>query len=146
MKETRQQRRARERAEAKAASRPGPNPTAGRQDRQPPGLRQVGSIATDDVVEVRLRRIVEEIVDEQDPDGHIAVTWAVEWGIRDGSWGIEDGGAKLQELIDALLADLRNAANGGTVPIEWTIEGDRLDGQSPEAAIEATGVTLPPTT
>ena len=146
MKETRQQRRARERVEAKAASRPGPNASAGGQDRQPPGFRSIGSVAATDVVEVRLHRIVEEIVDDQDPDGYVAVTWGVEWGIRDGSWGIEDSGSDLRELVDGVVADIRRSANGRAVPFQWTIEGDHLDGQTPEAAIESAGITLPATT
>ena len=145
MKETRQQRRARERAEAKTASRPGPNASAGGQDRQPAGFRPIGSVSATDVVEVRLQRIVEEIVD-QDPDGYVAVTWGVEWGIRDGSWGIEDSGSEPRELVDGVVADIRKSANARTVPLQWTIEGDHVDGQTPEAAIESAGITLPATT
>ena len=139
MTESRQQRRARERAEAKAARRstrpgtPSPAPAA-----EALGLRRPR------VLEVELTRLV----DDDAEDGDDPVTWHAEWALRDDSVATEDSGQDLGELIDGVTEDA--AAQWGSrydLTIEWELNSaDRLpEGQTIEGIIEGLGVTLPRT-
>lgn len=127
MSESRQQRRARERAAAKAASglgpRSGPAPAAA---------------AVPRVLEVELNRYV---MDGNDSDD---VSWTATWGLRGGDVGVEDNGEDLRDLVDAVLADVR-AWPGGDLRIKWTIGGDAPRGQTVEDVIAAMNITLPST-
>lgn len=125
MSESRQQRRSRERAEAKAASRPGPTPAG-----EP--------VRTSRVLEVELDRIAG---DEDDPD---YVAWAATWGLREDSVGHEDSSENLSKLVEAILHDAR--ASWGEryeLRIEWIVGGDAPAGRTVDDAIAATGITLP---
>lgn len=146
MKETRQQRRARERAEAKAATRPGPNPPP--EPDASPASPPIGTIASDDVVEVTLTRMVEHDLDNltADTDGS-GIFWHTEWALRDSFWSIDcDGDKDLETAIRDVVDHIQETSPGPGLPIEWDVGGDRVDGQSPETAVAAAGVTLPAST
>ena len=146
MKETRQQRRARERTEAKAVNRPGPNPPS--QPTPSPATDPIGTIASDDVVEVTLTRMVENAPEGFTEDSDDSGTfWHTEWAVRDGIWSIGgDSDEDLETAVREVVDQIRLASPGAGVPIEWDITGDRVDGQSPEAAVAAAGVPLPTST
>ncbi|WIX76641.1 hypothetical protein QRX50_35030 [Amycolatopsis carbonis] len=121
MTESRQQRRARERAELKA-SRPGLSARPTR------------------VVEVVLRRGV----DDSDPDDPY-ISWGAEWAVRDSSEGVEDQEEDLAVLVQHIVEDLQAMAQRYTVRLEWTLEGDPSEGMTIAEAVAAAGVTLPRT-
>lgn len=123
MSESRQQRRARERAEAKAANRRGPAPRP-EEHRRP------------HVLDVELSRFV----DDEEPD---YVTWAAEWGLRGGAMGIEADSEDLQEIVDAVLEEAETWTDQFDLRIEWTLGGDAPEGQTVEQAVAATGIKLP---
>ncbi len=131
MSESRQQRRARERAEAKAASRPGLN-----LDSAPVASPQPAAQQRAVVLEVDLGRYVAR----DDPSD---VTWAATWGLRDASVGTEDSTEDLAELVRIILEDAQPLGDQYDVRIEWTLRGDPADGQAVADAIAAAGVTLP---
>lgn len=122
MTESRQQRRARERAERKAATRPGLN--------LPPPPRRPG------VADVELHRMV----DDEDPTW---MGWHAEWGIRGQSVGVEDSAPDLAAIVAGVLDDLRSYRRWDIVRIEWSLGGDKPPGQTVADAVAAAGVTLP---
>ena len=132
MGESRQQRRARERAEAKAADRTGRHPVPV-EAAAPDGD---GVSRPSQVLDVALYRFV----DPDDPDG---VTWSAEWGLRDEEVGVEDNSESLQEVVDAVLQDARELVADYDLQIAWEIDGDPPRGQTVKDAIATLGVTLP---
>lgn len=93
------------------------------------------------VLEVALDRIVVDDADDPDP-----VTWSATWGLREDSVGHEDSSENLPELIEAILDDARTSWGGRyELRIEWTLGGDVPEGHTVEAAVAATGATLPST-
>ncbi|SFW11459.1 hypothetical protein [Amycolatopsis australiensis] len=129
MSETRQQRRARQRREAKDATRPGP---------RPPAASGGTAAKRERIIDVELNRTLFD-----DDPADVYVSWHAEWGIRDDSTGTEDSSEDLAELVAAVLEDLRSMAEHNTVRVEWTIGGDPPEGSTIEAEIAALGVTLP---
>lgn len=129
MSESRQQRRARERREAKAATRPGPNIT--------PAAPESLGVKRERVVDIELYRTV------FDDPGETYVSWGAEWGLRDDSVGTEDSNENLAELIDAILEDLRPLAERYTLRLEWDLDGDPPEGKTVADAVAEWGVTLP---
>lgn len=128
MSESRQQRRSRERAEAKTARRPGPASTT-------------ETARPSRVLEVALDRIV--VDDAADPD---PVSWSAAWGLREDSVGHEDSSENLPELIEAILDDARTSwGQRYELRIEWIVGGDAPEGQTVDDAVAATGSTLPST-
>ncbi|MGH3503946.1 MAG: hypothetical protein ACRDQA_24080 [Nocardioidaceae bacterium] len=134
MSESRQQRRARERVERKATTRPGPDirPVAVEQHMTEPTRKER-------VLEVALTRDV-------DPDDPEQVAWAAEWGLQDDDVGIEDTNEDLQELVDAITEDARSQwADRYDLTIEWTLDGDRPAQGSIAEAVAQSGIILPTT-
>uniref|UniRef100_UPI003F496B6E hypothetical protein n=1 Tax=Amycolatopsis sp. CA-096443 TaxID=3239919 RepID=UPI003F496B6E len=132
MSESRQQRRARERREAKDATRPGPNsPAAPQEDR---GAKR------ERVVDIELYRLVIAY-----SPAEVEVSWSAEWGLRDDGIGTEDSSEDLAELVDAVLEDLRPLAERYTLRLEWELGGDPPKGKTLEEAVAEWGVTLPET-
>ena len=142
MAESRQQRRARERAEAKAARRPLPPGTPG--PRSAPSAAAAPAPRGQGVLEVELTRFC----DADAEDGEEPVTWHAEWGLQGDSVGTEDSSTDVSELIDGVVEDA--AAQWGSqydLTVEWELSaGDRLpEGQTIEGIINGLGVTLPHT-
>lgn len=127
MTESRQQRRARERAEAKAATRPGPN-------RAPAMPAAAGQPL---VVEADLDRFE---MDANDPSD---VAWSAEWGLRGDDVGIEDHSDDLQELVDSFLEECQQWITDDDLQIVWNLGGDRPEGRTIEDEIANAGITLP---
>jgi hypothetical protein len=127
--ESRQQRRARERKEAKLARRPpAPVPEAS------------ASTSNKRIIDIELNRIV---LDDDPSD--IYVAWAVEWGIRDDSVGTEDNSEDLAELVEGVLSDLRSMAEDYELELEWIVGRDPPAGKTISAEIADLGVKLPST-
>ncbi len=128
MEESRQQRRARERAEAKSARRAQPpqTPTSA----VPPTKRP-------QVLEVELSRFYFPD-DEEEP-----VSWAATWGLRDSSVGTEDSNEDVQQLIRDILEDSRQWTDRYDLTIEWELSGDSPPGKSIEDVLAELGVALP---
>ena len=99
MAESRQQRRARERAETKAARRPLPPGTP--EPRPAPSAAAGPGTEAARVLEVELTRFC----DADAEDGEEPVTWHAEWGLQGDSVGTEDGGTDVSELIDGVVED-----------------------------------------
>lgn len=118
MGETRQQRRARERAAAKAARGPGANF---------PPLEIV----------VELFRYADE-----DDDGPYA-WWVAQWAPRDSGVGTEDSNEVLEELVASVLEDCRSWMTRYDVRLEWVVDGDAPGGRTMAEAVREAGVTLP---
>ncbi len=108
MSESRQQRRARERAEQKAASRPGPNqPSPPAEQIVPKKPRVIGT---------ELRRNVDDSPPEpgEPPEW---VDWSCEYGLRDESVGIDDSGnPNLEDVINGVLDYARQWSTATTSP------------------------------
>jgi hypothetical protein len=83
--ESRQQLRARERREAKEATRPGP---------RIPEAPETAAVKQDRVVEVEPNRIVFD-----DDPAEVYVSWHAEWGLRDSSVSTEDSSEDLAALV-----------------------------------------------
>lgn len=97
MSESRQQRRARERAEAKG-SRPGPRLT-------PSPVLVSGAPRTPQVLEVDLGRYVAL-------DDPTYVSWVATWGLREDSVGTEDSSEDLAELVSGIVEDAGEQRRG----------------------------------
>lgn len=119
--ESRQQRRARERSEVKAATRPGVRTLPKREL----------------IIDVELHRGM------HDDSYGIYVSWYAEWGVRDDSSGVEDSSEDLAELVEGILEDARRWADRYSVRLVWTLEGDEPDGKTIADAVAELGVTLP---
>lgn len=127
MSESRQQRRARERAAAKAARRPAT-----------PSQVPVPAPRRSHVLEVALSRFYFPD-DEEEP-----VSWAAEWGLRDDPVGTEDNNEDVRQLIEDLLEDARRQwADRYDLSIEWELSGDAPRGKSVQDVLTELGVTLP---
>lgn len=130
MSESRQVRRARERAEAKAARRP-PQPEVER------------------TIEVELRRHVEDPADyisdpdelEHEPDGW--GTWGAEWWVKGSSQSTAHSDGELQKLIDSISESLTKWGDHYIFQLHWTLQGDPPEDGTLEDAIAETGVVLP---
>ncbi|MGH8420787.1 MAG: hypothetical protein ACRER3_00335 [Pseudomonas fluorescens] len=129
MTESRQQRRARERKEAKLARRPA-SPPPGTPDPEPRNR----------IIDIQLSRIVLD----DDPDD-IYVAWAAEWGIRDDREGTEDNSQDLTQLVEWIRADLRPMAERYELKLEWFVGGDAPEGKTVWDEIARLGVQLPST-
>lgn len=103
MKEPRRQRRARERAEAKAARRAQPPPAAV----SPPAPSRRPR-----VLEVQLSRFY--FPDDEDEP----VSWSAEWGLRDDSVGTEDSNEDVHQLIRDIIEDARRWTDRYDLTIE----------------------------
>lgn len=133
--ESRQQRRARERAEQKATSRPGPNQPS------PPAEQAVAKRPW--VIDAELRRNVDDSPPEpgEPPEW---VDWSCEYGLRDESVGIDDfGNPDLKDVIEGVLEYARQWSDRYDITIEWTVDGDPPTGGTVKDAIAALGVELP---
>jgi hypothetical protein len=131
MNESRQQRRARERAEAKAARRAQPP--------QDPAAAAVAPARRPHVLEVQLSRFSFPD-DEEEP-----VTWSAQWGLRDDAVGTEDGNEDVQQLIYDIIEDARRWTDRYELSIEWELSGDAPHGKTVEDVLSELGVTLPET-
>ena len=114
--ESRQQRRARERAKRKGATRTGPHHQLPLSDPHPLNAT-AGDIQRTRVLDVELYRFV-------DPDDPAYMSWSAEWGMRDDSQGGEDSNENLQKLVNAVIEDARHWTNQFDLRIEWTLNGD----------------------
>jgi len=129
MNESRQVRRARERAGAKSAQRPA-LPTVAR------------------TILIELSRYAEDSADyvsvdglNDEPDEY--VSWHATWGLEDSSVGTEHSDAALQELVDTITDDLARRGEHYSFELKWILQGDPLaDGTLHDAVTEA-GVDLP---
>ncbi|MFE3758830.1 hypothetical protein ACFXO9_31385 [Nocardia tengchongensis] len=132
MNESRQQRRARQRAEQKATTRPGP-----RRDQPPLTAKQPH------VIVASLHRNV----DDSEPEpGEPAewVDWSCEYELRGERVGIDDSGnPDLHDVVNGVLDYARQWSDRYDITIEWTVDGDPPEGGTVEDAIAALGVTLP---
>lgn len=128
MEESRQQRRARERAERKAAHRS--------QSPQTP-TSAIAPTKRPHVLEVELSRFYFPD-DEEEP-----VSWAATWGLRDNSVGTEDSNEDVQQLIGDIVEDARRWTDRYDLTIEWELSGDSPPGKSIEDVLEELGVALP---
>ena len=127
MSESRQQRRARERAEQKTASRPGPRVQQS----------SAAAVRRPHVVVASLNRFV----DDEDPDW---VCWSCEYELRGESVGIDDSGnPDLHDVVNGVLDYARRWSDRYDITIEWTVDGDPPEDGTVEDAIAALGVTLP---
>jgi hypothetical protein len=116
MDETRQQRRARERAEAKATRR-GTTVTA--------GLPQVTYVV--------------DVSETHDDDEH---GWIAEGGIEDESSGVEfEWSESLAELLDDVRYEVDQWRNRYEVTVRYTLDGDG-DDEAMQAAARREGVEL----
>jgi hypothetical protein len=140
MAESRQQRRARDRAEAKAARRslpPGaPGPTSAPPAAPAPKRQHV--------LEVELTRFD----DDDAEDGEDPVAWHAEWALQGDDVATEDSGTDVSELVNGVVEDA--AAQWGSrydLTIEWKLNaGDPLpEGQTIEGILIGLGVALPRT-
>lgn len=129
MKETRQQRRARERAERKAARR-------GHGTSTPRTAPAPVPPKSPHVLEVQLSRF--HFPGEEEP-----VTWSAEWGLRDDSVGTEDSNEDVQQLVNDIVEDARRWADRYDLTIEWTLSGDTPRGKTIEDILRELSVTLP---
>lgn len=128
MKESRQQRRARERAEAKATRPPQP-PAAATGAPIPPRRPHV--------LEVELSRFYFPGDDEP-------VTWSARWGLRDDPVGTEDSNEDVRQLISDIIEDVRcQWTDRHDLTIEWDVSGDAPPGKTVEDMLAELGVTLP---
>ncbi|WP_410646522.1 hypothetical protein [Amycolatopsis sp. cmx-4-54] len=132
MSESRQQRRARERREAKEATRLGPSITPAPPDNV--------EMRREQVVDIELYRLVIAY-----SPAEVEVSWSAEWGLRDDGIGTEDSSEDLAELVAAVLEDLRPLAERRTLRLEWELGGDPPKGTTLEDAVAEWGVTLPQT-
>ncbi|WP_146098692.1 hypothetical protein [Nocardia nova] len=107
MTESRQQRRARERAEQKAAARTGPNYHAGT-DRHAAESAAVS-------VEVGLRW-------NEDRNRPGDSYWSAEWGERDSDAVVVESAESFEEMLDIVRTDLAERWEGYVVEIEWTLD------------------------
>jgi hypothetical protein len=108
MTESRQQRRARERAERKAATRPGPNLRPDPEAIDP----DVGSVT---VLEVE----VEWNEDRDQPDQSF---WSVAWAESDSDTEIREMADTFEEVVEMIRNDLAQSFDG--VQVEWTLDSD----------------------
>lgn len=108
MTESRQQRRARERAERKAATRPGPNvgPAPEVIDLED------GSLT---VLEVD----VSWTEDREQPDQSF---WSVAWAERDSDSEIREVADTFEEVVEMIRSDLAQSFDGEVVRVEWTLD------------------------
>lgn len=130
--ESRQQRRARERREAKHATRPRPH------IQHPAGTPDTSGAPQQRVVEIELNRMV-----FNDDPADTYVTWHAEWGLRGDDVGIEDSNDDLAELVSSVLQDLRQRAERDTLRLEWELGGDPPTGKTVADAVADGGVQLP---
>ncbi|WP_159930676.1 MULTISPECIES: hypothetical protein [Nocardia] len=118
MSESRQQRRARERAEQKAATRPGPNLRA---VPDPPTSDEVGSVR----VAVELRWLED--------------FWNATWGEAESDEAIVEGRDDLEELIDVVVGHIGEEwGTSADVLIDWDLDSDA------EAEVVELGIMLLP--
>jgi hypothetical protein len=110
MTESRQQRRARERAERKAATRPGPNLRPDPEAIDP----DVGSVT---VLEVE----VEWNEDRDQPDQSF---WSVAWAESDSDTEIREMADTFEEVVEMIRNDLAQSFDGEAVQVEWTLDSD----------------------
>lgn len=122
MTESRQQRRARERAERKATSRPGPNP------RHVPEVGDAAPGSTTIEVDVRWN------ADRQRPEESY---WSVEWGEIDSECGFLESGEIFDELIEMVLTDLAERWHACELKVEWTLDS------AAQAQCESSAIDLP---
>ncbi|MEU6829938.1 hypothetical protein ABZ894_14935 [Nocardia beijingensis] len=117
MSESRQQRRARERAEQKAA-RPGPNLRA---VPDPPASGEARSVT----VEVELRWLED--------------FWNATWGEAESDEAIVEGRDDLEELIDVIVGHIGEEwGTGSDVLIDWDLDSEA------EAEVAESGIMLLP--
>ncbi|UKD50938.1 hypothetical protein L3Q65_01180 (plasmid) [Amycolatopsis sp. FU40] len=131
MSESRQQRRARERREAKEALRPNPTLAA-----PPPSEPEASEVNQERAVEIDLYRTV------SDDPGDASVSWDAEWGLSDDSV-TEDCSEDLAELVDAIVENLRPLAERCALRLEWDLYGDPPEGKTLKDAVAECKVTLP---
>ncbi|MFG3621255.1 hypothetical protein [Nocardia sp. NPDC047654] len=118
MSESRQQRRARERAEQKAATRPGPNLRAVQDS---PASGEVRSVT----VEVELRWLED--------------CWNATWGEAESDEVIVEGRDDLEELIDVIVGHIGEEwGTSADVLIDWDLDSDA------EAEVAELGIMLLP--
>ncbi|MGW5384001.1 hypothetical protein [Nocardia sp. NPDC003963] len=135
MSESRQQRRARERAEQKAASRPGPNHSS------PPAEPTVAKRPR--VIDAELWRNIDDSppAPGEPPEW---VDWSCEYGLRDESVGVDDhGNPDLADVVQGVLDYARQWSDRYDITIEWIINGDPPAGGTVEDAIAALDIELP---
>ena len=128
MKESRRQRRARERAEAKAARRAQPPPAV---------VSTPAPSRRPRVLEVQLSRFY--FPDDQDEP----VSWSAEWGLRDDSVGTEDSNEDVHQLIRDIIEDARRWTDRYDLTIEWTLFGDSPRGKTVQDMLTELDVILP---
>ncbi|WP_280398466.1 hypothetical protein [Nocardia carnea] len=110
MTESRQQRRARERAEQKAATRPGPN------------LRLAPEVSEPDVGSVTVLEVdVEWNEDRDQPDQSF---WSVAWAESDSDTEIREMVDTFEEVVEIIRSDLAQSFAGEVVRVEWTLDSD----------------------
>jgi hypothetical protein len=90
------------------------------------------------VIEVELNRIV---LDDDPTD--IYVAWHAEWGIRDGSMGIEESSEDVAELVACVLSDLRPMTDDYAMKLEWIVGGNPPSGKTVREEIADLSVRLP---
>jgi hypothetical protein len=138
MTESRQVRRARERAEAKEALGEPVRRSSASPSR--PTVEQV--------ITVNLSRYAEDPaeygnIDEQDDVPDEYVSWHASWGLEDSSTGTEHSESELQVLVEVITRDLVRRGSRYSFQIEWTLRGDPpADGTLDDAVTDA-GVALP---
>ena len=142
MAESRQQRRARERAEAKAARRSLPPGTPS--SAPAPPAATAPAPRRQRVLEVELTRFCDDPDDVE--DGEDPSAWHAEWALQDDSVATEESGIDVSELINCVVQDA--AAQWGSrydLTIEWKLNAaDPLpEGQTIEGILNDLGVTLP---
>lgn len=139
MSESRQQRRARERAAAKAPTRPGPHAQPGPERRARPAhprRQDSASARRPAVLDVEVGRY-------DDPDDLDYVGWSAEWGLRGSSSGTEHASDNLQEVVDAVVDEAQELSARYELWIEWSLSGDEPEGKTLNEAVADAGVTLP---
>ncbi|MEV0856935.1 hypothetical protein [Nocardia fluminea] len=123
MTETRQQRRARERAEQKSATRPGPNH---RPVPEPVLVTERPRVVVDiDLAWQEVRR---------DPDDS---HWEVDWTERESDTSDSAIGYHLEDCISQVVHDIRNEFAGSDVTLVWNLDAKAA------SEIEAQAITLP---
>jgi hypothetical protein len=90
------------------------------------------------VIEVELKRFLEEDLDEYEDPNDPPVYWMAEWFVRGSSSSTEGTDEDLQTLV----GDVQWAWGPGAQLI-WTLDGDAPPGQTVADAVAEAGVSLP---
>ncbi|MEV4207559.1 hypothetical protein [Nocardia salmonicida] len=123
MTETRQQRRARERAEQKSATRPGPNHRPG------PEPEQVGARSRAIVdIEVTWREV------RRDPDDS---HWEVHWTERESDTPGSGDGYQFEECLSQAVDEIRDEFAGSDLTLVWNLDAKAT------SELETQAITLP---